>query len=213
MARPGFICSATLPLRFYTLVLLLVAVVWPGCTALGGGGRAQVRSLASGATLAADLPTRVYTSADSSTADFYMTDLPEAVWTQGADLSNLSGTLMHVHMFIAPKAGETPIADTASTSIVRCVVLARGEVGVYGGGGFFINGGKPGGKNFSGSVWQGTLRLVSATPAFVDRLGPSSFSGSFSARRDEGTAAAIERAMRTMMSVTKPLNAPDPAAP
>ena len=38
----------------------------------------------------------------------------------GADLSRFSGSLVHVHMFLAPKAGATPIAFSSSVLAARC---------------------------------------------------------------------------------------------
>jgi hypothetical protein len=161
-----------------------------------------------GATLAPKLPTRVYFNDDQDSADFYMTDLPASVWNGGADVSDMAGMIVQVHMFLRPKAGRTPIADTASTSVIRCVVLAKGEIGVYGGGGFFVNDGQPGEKTFEGSVRNGSLRLVSATEGFVDRLGPCSFAGAVSGKRDQKTADEMERAVRALVAETKEVGKP-----
>jgi hypothetical protein len=192
--------------------LLLALVVGPGCGIISSGGTARLTSLESGSALTAELPTRVYTSLDADTADIYMTDLPPSVWNAGADVSDMSGVLLHVHMFLRPKAGHTPIEDTANTAVIRCMVLAKGEIGLYGGGGFFVNSGNPGGSTFGGSVRKSTLRLVGATAGFQDRLGPCSFAGSVSGKKDPKTAADIERAARALAAEMKLLNQP-PATP
>ena len=181
--------------------LLLMTI--GGCGIGSAGGSPRLRSLETGAVLTGDLPTRVYVSQDEDSADFYMTNLPESVWNSGADVSDMSGMIVHVHMFLRPKAGRTPIEDTASTSVVRVIVLAKGEIGVYGGGGFFVNDGRPGGKNYSGSVRNGTLRLVSATGGFQDRLGPSAFAGEVSGKKGAETAAAMARAINALVAETK----------
>jgi hypothetical protein len=184
----------------------MAAVVLPaltGCGIMTTGGQARLTSMESGAVLAPDLPTRVYVSQDQDSADFYMTDLPASVWNGGADVSDMAGMFVQVHMFLRPKAGRTPIADTASTAVIRCVVLAKGEIGVYGGGGFFVNDGQPGEKTFEGSVRNGSLRLVSATEGFVDRLGPCSFAGAVSGKKDQKTADEMERAVRALVADTK----------
>lgn len=172
------------------------------------GGKARLKSLENGSVLSADMTTRVYTSDDPDTADIYMTDLPPGVWNAGADVSDMSGVLLHIHMFLRPKAGHTPIEDTASTAVIRCLVLAKGEVGVYGGGGFFVNDGTPGGSSFGGSVRNGSLRLVRRTDGFVDRLGPCTFAGSVSGKKDPQTAMLIDRAGRAMAAEAKPVERP-----
>jgi hypothetical protein len=174
-----------------------------GCAALHAGGRATVRSMGSGATLTPAFSTRVYSSADTSTADLYLTDLPESAWN--ADPASLTGTIVHVHMFITPKAGQTPIAGTASTAVVRCAVLAKGQVGIYGGGGFFVNSGRPGGKTFGGGIRRGSLRLLRSSPGFQDLLGPSEISGSFEAVKDPEAVHTLERLFRATMSRADPL--------
>jgi len=179
------------------------------CCLLGGcgighsGGEARLQSLQGEGELRLSLPTRVYAPRDADTVDIYMTDLPESVWNAGADVSDMAGTLVHVRMFIRPKSGRTPIADTASTATLRCMVLARGEIGVYGGGGFFVDGADAGDKVFEGSVRNATLRLVSATGGFNDRLGACVFSGGVSGRLDEETAERMERAMRALIGETQ----------
>jgi hypothetical protein len=180
-----------------------VIAALPGCGTFGGGGTTRLRSLENGSEMTADLPARVYKSQGNDNADFFMTDLPESVWNGGADVSEVSGIILQVHMFLRPKAGRTPIADTASTCVVRCVVLAKGEIGVYGGGGFFVNSGLPGGETFGGSVRNGTLRLMSATGGFQDRLGPCSVAGAISGKKDEKTAGAMWRAMNALVGETK----------
>jgi hypothetical protein len=174
-----------------------------GCGIGHSGGDARLSSMGGTGELRLDLPTRVYTSTDPDLVDMYMTDLPESVWRGGADVSDMAGTIVHLRMFIRPRAGRTPIAETASTSTVRCMVLARGEIGVYGGGGFFVDGADAGEKEFRGSVRNATMRLVSATGGFNDRLGVSVFSGSVSARLDDQTAKQMERAVRALQNETR----------
>jgi len=192
------------------LAAILVAA---GCGPGRRGGSASLRSTQTGDELSASLPTRVYTPGDSNTADLYLTDLPPEVWTSGADVSDMAGMIVHVHMFIRPRAGRTPIESTASTASVRVLVLARGEIGVYGGGGFFLHSGDVGDATFGGSLSGGTLRLVHATPGFDDRLGPSKLTGAFSGRRDAETSRALARALRTLIAESEPVGVEAAATP
>jgi hypothetical protein len=187
------------------LAMTTLVLAGSGCGFSRSGGPARLQSLQNTNSLQATLPTRIYTAADPDTADVYMTDLPSSVWEAGADVSDLSGTLVHVRMFIRPRAGRTPIADTASTATIRVMVLAKGEIGVYGGGGFFVNSGNPGKERFRGGVRDASLRLVSATGGFVDRLGVSAFTGEVSGVQDAQTAAAIERALTAIIAETTPI--------
>ena len=65
--------------------------------------------------------------------------------------------------------------------------------------------GAPGGAKFGGSVRNGSLRLVSRTDGFADRLGPCTFAGSVSGKRDPQVAEQMERAMRAVIAETKEL--------
>ncbi len=185
--------------------MLVLACVLGGCGFSRSGGPARLQSLQNNGALQSPLPTRVYTARDADSVDIYMTDLPSSVWNAGADVSDMSGVLVHVHMFIRPRAGRTPIADTASTATIRVLVLAQGEIGVYGGGGFFVNSGNPGKERFRGGVRDASLRLVSATGGFVDRLGACAFTGEVSGTLDTETANAIDRAMRALIAETTSL--------
>jgi len=103
-------------------------------------------------------------------------------------------------MFLVPRAGRTPIATTAVTATVRCMVVANGQVGVYGGGGFFNKSGTAGDDTFGGAVNQASLYLLHASPSFNDLMGPCEYSGSFMARKDDVSAAALARMMRVLMA-------------
>ncbi|MFY7896021.1 MAG: hypothetical protein ACOVP8_07300, partial [Phycisphaerales bacterium] len=98
-----------------------VCVVIPGCaTLLGGSGSSTLQSAVTGDRLPLTLPTQVFVQDKAGIADIYLTDLPVGELA-GKDLSQLSGTIIHVHVFTIPSAGDTPIATTATTSTVRVV--------------------------------------------------------------------------------------------
>jgi len=172
-----------------------------GCGSLGfSGGSGKLTSVEHGSELSTKFTTRVYRGLEANVADFYLTDLPESVWKEGGDISNLSGSILHVHMFIAPKAGRTPIATTANSATVRWLVISEGRVGMYGGGGFFNKSGDVGDSSFGGSLAGTTLRLVHQGPGFADRLGPSVLSIPIDAEQDETTSESLARAMSSLLS-------------
>lgn len=179
-----------------------------GCGVMASPGAMRVTSRGQErAELPLTLPTRVYDSTDANTADFYLSDLPREVWMGGADASSMTGVMVHVHMFVAPKAGRTPIETTASSATVRVLVLSNGELGVYGGGGFFSKSGTAGQKTFGGGLREGTVKLIRATAGFDDRLGPAFFSGSINAERNPDEVAAMRRAFNYLASFGTPAEA------
>ncbi|MFO0830912.1 MAG: hypothetical protein U0637_03605 [Phycisphaerales bacterium] len=169
--------------------LLLAALC--GCSSLGfAGGSPAMVSPVTGDRFSPALPTRVFTPSTAGVADFYLTDLPADLLAGGGDLAHAAGTIVHVHLFTKPSAGKTPIATDATTAIIRVYVLAGGQAGMYGGGGFFSPSGSVLGKEAGGSTREATLHLTQATGGFEDAIGPTQFSGSFAAKRDD---AACER--------------------
>jgi hypothetical protein len=163
-----------------------------GCHWWGSpGARLEARSITTGAVLKPSYPTSVFLAIDESTGDIYLTDLPVNRLADPADeLDGLSGTIVHLHLFMVPKGGMTPSDPTACTASVREIVIADGAIGVYGGGGFIDSTGfeKPG---IRASIADVSLRLLQQTPDFADRLGPTKLSGSLTAVNDERTARAI----------------------
>lgn len=185
--------------------ILLLGLMPAGCTFWGGGDPPAMTSAGTGVTLSPTLPTRIYDFADQNTADFYLTDLPPETWTGGADVSRATGVLMHVHMFLASKSGRTPIAAGSTVVNTRIIVLAGGAMGVYGGGGFLLRDGEAGDEEFGGRIPHGTLRLLRATPGFVDRLGPSKLDGYFEATLDPTQAQQLRRAFDTLILASAPV--------
>ncbi len=167
----------------------------------GGGGQPTLVSPMNGNHFQPNLHTRVYVPATAGVADFYLTDLPKEVLAAGGDLAHAGGTIVHIHLFTEPKAGDTPIAVEATTAIVRVYVLSNGQAGMYGGGGFFSPSGKVKGPRYGGSTRDATLHLTEATPGFEDVLGPSDFSGSFNATLDEAACQRMRLAIEAIEGV------------
>ena len=156
--------------------------------------------------------TQVYAAFDRNTADIYISDLPESVLETPGDLLRQQGTLVHVHMFLEPKAGETPIDTTACSFTVRQLVLGGGEAGLYGGGGFLFMKGRAGDQIFTGNFQNATLRLTAATAGFVDRLGPSEMTGKFSATRADQKARTIGQRFGETIAKLKAIQTVNPAS-
>jgi hypothetical protein len=176
--------------RFLAAVVFLAP--W-GCSALppalvGVRSSVEVNAVEGETALRPDLPHRLYRYVDENTADVILTDLSLEDLTREAG-PPATGTIAHVQLFIRPRPGRTPIAQAACSATVRYAVLARGQVGVYGGAGFLLPESAPGGGLFGGSMARAPMRLVRATDLFVDRLGAAEVSVSFTARRDDEAVA------------------------
>lgn len=182
-----------------TLFGLLAAVGLGGCTRQA----LTLESISGHTTLEVVYPTRALAGEDQSTADFYLTDLPPELWRPDADLSGVSGTLVHLHLFLPPAAGRAPMGENASNLNIRYVVLSRGEVGVYAGGGFLYLRGEPLGKSAGGHFSAASMRLVRATANFRDILGPAHLSGSFDAARQAEAAQVLAAKLVQVMEMAK----------
>lgn len=165
-----------------------------GCSVFNvfdSGGEVATSSIETGAFIEPKLPTAVFAAADDQATDVYLTDLPIARLADSADdLAGLTGSIVHVHIFLVPEAGKTPLDDTAVNSAVRHLVIANGAAGLYSGGGFSMAA-EADGAVFSADVRNASLRLAHATPNFTDRLGPALLRGSFTASLDEKACAVL----------------------
>jgi hypothetical protein len=72
------------------------------------------------------------------------------------------------------------------------------------GGGFMQPRRRPGEPTFSGKIRGATLRLVSSSKGFVDRLGPANFSGGVVAPVDDAMCSALAERLRTLIELTEP---------
>lgn len=147
--------------------------------------------------------TAVYRSADSSSAEIYLTDLPlERVTDLDDPLTDVAGTIVHVVIFMQPKAGRTPIDNAACNASIRQMVLSGPERGLYGGGGFVVPQGL-GKASMRSSVSGATLRLVRASSGFADALGPSQLEGTFKSSYDEGNTRVLAQRFAQLLGTMK----------
>ncbi len=201
-------------LRGIAAWFLAAALGFAGAFAGGcaSGASTTLRSEGGAGELRARMAVMAYTSPDKNTADVYMSDLPREALEPDADLSGVAGQFVHMHVFITPSAGSTPIDAGACSVVVRTFVVARGQVGLYGGGAFLNPNSAPGSGPLSGSISGGTCRLLSSTPGFVDRLGPSEFSAKFRVPRNDALAAQLGKRLATMLQLVPSTTAPSATA-
>ena len=175
---------------------VLAATLLPGCRT---GTHFSVRSIDTGSELRPRFTVAAYVAEDGNTADVFLTDLTRAELDSTAPINTISGHLARVHMFLRPRAGNTPIEDTATNATVELLVLSGGAIGVYEGAGFLQPGSKPGGARFGGSMDGATVRLVASNARFTDPIGPAELDVSFTAPLDRGAAALMRARLETII--------------
>lgn len=178
----------------------------PGCRTFSGqpGGDLSIQGLNTHTSLLPNIRTAAYKRLDDNTADLYFSDLPEdRLLDTGDRLTGVSGSIIHIHYFLTPSAGNTPIDETACNITIRHILLASGEggqaSGIYGGGGFLFPSGTPGDSLFGGTIRAATHRLLQSSPNFNDALGVAALNGKVLAPEDETLADAIGGKMRMLM--------------
>lgn len=179
-----------------------------------GAASLTVRNQATERTMRPDVTGVAYASTDDNSADVFLTDLPlDRLGDPADNLDGLTGTLIHVHLFLVPSAGDTPIGRSSCNVTVRMLVLsadgaptdapAARRMGLYSGAGFVLPDGKPGGSRFGGSMFGATMRLTAATAGFADPLSPAEMAGSFRAPLDPERARTLKaRLNRTAASLS-----------
>lgn len=204
------LCMQSRCSRLSTLVLLIaLSHLATGCAGMGlrrPSGSLITQSADGSKAVTPSFTTAVHTATDVAAAEVYLTDLPvDRLLDPRDDLAGLSGSLVQIRLFIVPRAGNTPIGDTACNITMRHVLLSAPasdvppEVGVYGGGGFLLPSGEPADKRLSGSMAEVTLRLLGSTGGFVDLLGPAEASGSFTATDDARTARGLSIRLQRLL--------------
>ena len=156
-----------------TRLALLVLFLLP-LTACGHHARVTVTPTSpntpTNARLAPELITRAYTYSDENTVHIYLSDLTPAE----LESPDAVGQIVHIHMFIRPNPGRTPIERDALNATIRHAILAPdGATGIYAGGGFLLPKTSARSGTFKGTIAKGSLRLEAATPNFTDALGPA----------------------------------------
>lgn len=179
-----------------------------GLSGSGSPGSGQVVSEAESTRLELRLPDRAAVVQDRNTADVYLTDLSPATLDRitAGDLGpEVSGTLLYIRIFLNPKPGRTPIADTAASATARLIVVARGQVGVYDAAGFLMPGNSLRKGYAAGTLRNAPTRLSRATPGFNDLLGSARMEVGFGARANDEMSDRIARAIRTLALVAEPV--------
>jgi len=175
---------------------LIVALVgWAflaGCTSDQGG---DMRLSALGARrLVLERPVRegVFAELDSEHG-FWFSDIAlEGLSTGSTPIE--SAVVVHAQMVWKPEPGRTPLSATATNTVLRVMVISKGEVGIYGGAGFARPTGNLEDDVLEMDLKGGTLTLLHATKGFHDLLSPAELTGVLKARRSTDDVQRWRRA-------------------
>ena len=131
-------------------------------------------------------------------ASIWLTDLTLDELATGAVAD---GQALHIELMFRPRPGYTPLDSTATNISIRYIIMSRGEVGVYEGGGFGYPIGSVANGSMSLRIEGASLTLGDHTKGFIDLLTPAILSGTFNGPRDDATAAAIRKGVDETVSL------------
>ena len=115
---------------------------------------------------------------------FWFSDVPLATLAAGTQDSPVeSAVVVHAQMVWKPEPGRTPLSATATNTVLRVLVISKGEVGVYGGAGFARPLGKLDDETLEIDLRGGTLTLLESTKGFHDLMSPADLTGVLKARK------------------------------
>lgn len=169
--------------------LLTTVAALTGCSGKAVSGTLRVESYGADAvTLPGRFTTSVYRPSEENVASFFLLDAPRQEMLEGRIDR---GQFVHIELLWLPRAGKTPLDSAATNCSVRHVIFVGEEFGIYAGAGFARPSGKVGSGRMTISVPEASLTLVESSAGWVDRLGPSSLTGSFTATLDDRLARRL----------------------
>ena len=187
------------------LLLALIFITTAGCTAknVGWDTDLSVRSRSNGNSNSEPFPRGIYRQDDPSSITVLLLDGPE----------DKPDRALIVRMFWLPRAGSTPLDETATNTTVQYIVFqpdatgnGKREVGIYSGGGFLYPETHLNIKTITANLWEATLTLTDKSDGFNNELGASVLQGRFTANRDDH--AMVDALRRVNIAVSEQLDVP-----
>ncbi len=179
------------------ILIMAVVVVITGCAAPPGGS-VQARSLGDRpVVLHSRFVAAFYTHDPTAETSFFLSDVPLEALRAG---EVTEGQVLHVELLWEPKPGATPMDSSATNASIRHIVIAGGEVGVYGGAGFASPRGKPGKPRLTISLRDASLTLLEASAGFTDLLSPARLTGRFTAVLDPRKSRELHYAVSQIVT-------------
>jgi hypothetical protein len=192
--RSRAINAIKLALRLgHTLMLGVLCIVLGGCYSPWKGSTnlvAQSQNLQPVRLEMREIPA-VYSHNEKGEISIFLSNIAIESFQSGAVTD---GLYFHIDVLWIPKPGSTPMDSAATNATVRLVVVASGEVGVYGGSGYVLPASDPGDDEFGVKLRRSTLSLQEATDGFLDLLTPGEVTGTVLAKRDDASARLLHYA-------------------
>ena len=129
-----------------------------------------------------------------------------SIWMTDLSLDALAsgkvqdGIILHVELLFRPRPGYTPLDSTATNLAIRYIVLSRGEVGIYEGGGYGYPVGSLDAGSMSLNIQNASLSLGARTAGFIDLLTPAVLSGTFNGPRNDTIGGSIRDGADVLVS-------------
>ena len=180
--------------RWFSLALAPICLsAVAGCGLVGSSTTLRAESLGRDPVyLALEYVTAFYAESEATETSFFLSDVPLQQLLEG-EVSE--GNIVHINLLWIPDAGATPMDSSATNTSIRYIVIADGEVGVYGGAGFALPHGQTGDDRLSISILDASLTLLESTGGFVDLLSPARLTGRITATLDEQRTRQIQFAV------------------
>lgn len=185
--------------RAALLVLVAcTALPLPGC---GSSSALRVQSAVQGTYLEPEWLTNVFTNPDRETTQIILSDLsPDDLRAAlSGNAGGAAGNVVTINMFVRPKAGKTPIDDTACNATITHVVLAGSGYGVYGGGGFVLPSSSFEDASFNARMSRATLKFLASRGGFTDQLESSEIGGRIGATREDALTKELSSRLTVML--------------
>ncbi|MHC4414357.1 MAG: hypothetical protein ACYS0G_03640 [Planctomycetota bacterium] len=181
-----------------TALVVIQLSLAAGCTAGRGPGSLRAESLGRDPVfLSRPYVTAFYADHESTETSFFLSDVPVQELL-GGDVGRAN--IVRLDLLWIPHAGATPMDSSATNASVRYIVIADGEVGVYGGAGFALPLGETGRRTLSLTVRDASLTLLDSTDGFVDLLSPARLTGTITATLDTQRVGQIHDAVRRLVA-------------
>lgn len=166
----------------YSMVSILGCYLLSACTHMAVVGSLSVQSLGdSPVQLATDFTTSVFAHDPDADTSFWLSDVSVDDLLAGRVES---GQIVHIDLLWVPKAGSTPMDNSATNASIRYIVISHGQVGLYVGAGFALPKNDLNADSVTIFLRDASLELIESTEGFIDLLTPAQLSGRFSAQRN-----------------------------
>ena len=180
---------------FKNALCLAVCIAMPACQQFdlvsGNASSLQLQSIGKNQmVLPVDCATVVCAEGFANEGDIWITDIPMDN-LQSGNIRN--GQIIRIQLLWFPKAGKTPLAETSTNFVIEHIIIAEGEVGIYGGGGYCWPKGTPE-NGMTLKIEDATIAIQQNSQHFADLLTPATLNGTVIGKADKETARLISAA-------------------